>query len=208
VGKAKAMDLVLRGRMMDAAEAERCGLVSQVVPADSLLDEALAAARASPALAAGADDAQGIRQSRLRKPLGEACCSSAGPCTRASLLHDQKEGMAAFAEKRKPASRTAEPPRQADSPPARRLPRANHTINRRQPCHVTITPIVRACSRSPLPPPSPPVPALAGEGLQAQIEDLARRLESLQRQMAEQKAAAAVTSGPTSQPAVARVTSS
>ena len=44
VGKAKAMDLVLTGRMMDAAEAERAGLVSRVVPADKLLDEALAAA--------------------------------------------------------------------------------------------------------------------------------------------------------------------
>jgi enoyl-CoA hydratase len=44
IGKAKAMDLVLTGRMMDAAEAERAGLVSRIVPADKLLDEALAAA--------------------------------------------------------------------------------------------------------------------------------------------------------------------
>ena len=44
VGKAKAMDLALTGRMMDAAEAERAGLVSRVVPADKLQDEALAAA--------------------------------------------------------------------------------------------------------------------------------------------------------------------
>jgi enoyl-CoA hydratase/carnithine racemase len=102
VGKAKAMDLVLRGRMMDAAEAERCGLVSQVVPADSLLDEAWPPPGASPALAAGADDAQGIRQSRLRKPLGEGLLFERRTLhTRASLLHDQKEGMAAFAEKRK-----------------------------------------------------------------------------------------------------------
>ena len=43
VGKAKAMDMVLTARMMDAAEAERAGLVSRVVPADKLLDEALAA---------------------------------------------------------------------------------------------------------------------------------------------------------------------
>ena len=42
IGKAKAMDMVLTGRMMDAAEAERSGLVSRVVPADKLLDEALA----------------------------------------------------------------------------------------------------------------------------------------------------------------------
>ena len=44
VGKAKAMDLILTGRMMDAAEAERSGLVSRVVPADKLMEEALAAA--------------------------------------------------------------------------------------------------------------------------------------------------------------------
>jgi enoyl-CoA hydratase len=44
VGKAKAMDMVLTGRMMDAVEAERAGLVSRIVPADKLLDEALGAA--------------------------------------------------------------------------------------------------------------------------------------------------------------------
>src|SRR5690606_17109964 len=45
VGKSKAMDMILTGRMMDAAEAERAGLVSRVVPADRLIDEALTAAR-------------------------------------------------------------------------------------------------------------------------------------------------------------------
>jgi enoyl-CoA hydratase len=44
IGKAKAMDLVLTGRMMDAVEAERAGLVSRVVPAERCLDEALALA--------------------------------------------------------------------------------------------------------------------------------------------------------------------
>src|SRR5258708_11211890 len=48
VGKAKAMDLVLTGRMMDAQEAERAGLVSRVVAPDKLLDEALAVAGAIP----------------------------------------------------------------------------------------------------------------------------------------------------------------
>ena len=45
IGKAKAMDLCLTGRMMDAAEAERSGLVSRVVPVDKLMDEAMAAAK-------------------------------------------------------------------------------------------------------------------------------------------------------------------
>jgi enoyl-CoA hydratase len=49
IGKSKAMDLCLTGRMMDAAEAERSGLVSRIVPADKLMEEALAAARRSPA---------------------------------------------------------------------------------------------------------------------------------------------------------------
>jgi hypothetical protein len=173
VGKAKAMDLVLRGRMMDAAEAERCGLVSQVVPADSLLDEALAAARASPALAAGADDAQGIRQSRLRKPLGEGLLFERRTLhTRASRCTTRRKAWRPSPKSARPASRTAEPPRQADSPPARRLPRANHTINRRQPCHVTITPIVRACSRSPLPPPSPPAPRSPAKGFRHRSKTL------------------------------------
>ena len=44
VGKAKAMDLILTGRMMDAAEAEKSGLVARVVPADELMDEAMKAA--------------------------------------------------------------------------------------------------------------------------------------------------------------------
>src|SRR5260370_27416866 len=51
VGKSKAMDLCLTGRMMDAAEAERSGLVSRVVPADKLMDEALAAAAKIPSIA-------------------------------------------------------------------------------------------------------------------------------------------------------------
>src|SRR5690606_16367102 len=45
IGKAKAMDLILTGRMMDAAEAERAGLVARVVPAEKLMDEALAVAQ-------------------------------------------------------------------------------------------------------------------------------------------------------------------
>ena len=101
VGKAKAMDLCLTGRMMDAAEAERAGLVARVVPADALLDEAMAAAAAiaaMPPLAAIAN-----------KEMVDAAFEtglSAGVQFERRLFHglfgtaDQKEGMAAFVEKR------------------------------------------------------------------------------------------------------------
>jgi enoyl-CoA hydratase len=59
VGKSKAMDLCLTGRMMDAAEAERSGLVSRVVPADKLMEEALAAAEKSPRCRVRGRDGQG-----------------------------------------------------------------------------------------------------------------------------------------------------
>jgi len=103
VGKAKAMDMVLTARMMDAAEAERAGLVSRVVPADKLLDEALAAA------------AKIAAQSPLAVMMNKELVNAAFETTLATgvaverrLFHslfafeDQKEGMAAFVEKRKP----------------------------------------------------------------------------------------------------------
>ena len=104
VGKAKAMDLVLTGRMMDAAEAERAGLVSRVVPADKLMDEALSAAAAICALSAPS------------LMMAKECVNRAYEGTLADgvmferrLFHslfgteDQKEGMDAFVKKRKPA---------------------------------------------------------------------------------------------------------
>ncbi|MBN9524771.1 MAG: enoyl-CoA hydratase [Alphaproteobacteria bacterium] len=102
VGKSKAMDLCLTGRMMDAAEAERCGLVSRVVPVDKLLDEALKAASDIAAL------------SRPVVMMAKECVNRAFETTLAEgilferrVFHstfateDQKEGMAAFAAKRK-----------------------------------------------------------------------------------------------------------
>ncbi len=103
VGKSKAMDLVLTGRMMDAAEAERAGLVSRVVPGDKLLAEALAAGE-------------------LICALGEASVLMAKECVNRAFetglddgVHferrlfqslfgtpDQQEGMDAFLAKRKP----------------------------------------------------------------------------------------------------------
>ena len=103
VGKSKAMDMVLTARMMDAAEAERAGLVSRVVPADRLLDEALAAAEAINALSGPSVE------------LAKACVNRAFEGTLSDgvdferrIFHstfataDQKEGMAAFLEKRAP----------------------------------------------------------------------------------------------------------
>jgi enoyl-CoA hydratase len=103
VGKAKAMDMILTGRQMDAAEAERSGLVSRVVPAAELLDEALRvaetiAAKSLPAVVAAKEAvdvafetglAQGVQ---FERRLFHALFST----------EDQKEGMAAFADKRDP----------------------------------------------------------------------------------------------------------
>ncbi len=101
VGKAKAMDLILTGRMMDAAEAERAGLVARVVPAAALLDTALEAA---------ATIASYSRPSVLmaKEAINRAFETSLaeGVLFERRLFHatfateDQKEGMAAFVEKR------------------------------------------------------------------------------------------------------------
>jgi len=103
VGKAKAMDLVLTARMMDAAEAERAGLVSRVVPADKLLDEALAAAEAINAMS-------GPSVLMAKECVNRAFESGLadGVSYERRMFHalfataDQKEGMAAFVAKRKP----------------------------------------------------------------------------------------------------------
>jgi enoyl-CoA hydratase len=103
VGKAKAMDLILTGRMMDAAEAERCGLVARIVPAANLLDEAFKvaetiAAMSLPSVLAAKEAvncafetslAEGIRfERRIFHSL--------------FATKDQKEGMHAFIDKRAP----------------------------------------------------------------------------------------------------------
>lgn len=101
IGKAKAMDLCLTGRMMDAAEAERCGLVARIVSAERLLDEAKEAA---------------LTIARFSLPSVMICKESVNRAYETTLnegvrferrvfhslfaTHDQKEGMAAFIEKR------------------------------------------------------------------------------------------------------------
>jgi enoyl-CoA hydratase len=103
VGKSKAMDLVLTGRMMDAQEAERAGLVSRVVPADKLLDEALAAANAIceyslPAVMMAKEAVNRAYES----PLTEGLLFERRMFHALFATEDQKEGMRAFLEKRKP----------------------------------------------------------------------------------------------------------
>jgi len=101
IGKAKAMDMVLTARMMDAAEAERSGLVSRVVPADKLLEEALGAAAAicgmgQPSIMMAKEAVNRAFETGL----------SDGVTYERHLFHslfgtaDQREGMQAFLEKR------------------------------------------------------------------------------------------------------------
>jgi enoyl-CoA hydratase len=103
VGKAKAMDLVLTGRMMDAAEAERAGLVSRVVPADKLVDEAVAAAEriAEFSLPSVMMAKEAVNRA-YESPLAEGMLFERRLFHALFATEDQKEGMAAFVEKRKP----------------------------------------------------------------------------------------------------------
>ncbi|MCX7645331.1 MAG: enoyl-CoA hydratase [Rhodobacteraceae bacterium] len=106
VGKSKAMDMTLTGRFMDAAEAERAGLVSRVVPAKKLIEEALAAARKI-----------AEKSTLTAMAVKEAVNRSYETTLREGLLferrlfhalfatEDQKEGMSAFLEKREPQFR-------------------------------------------------------------------------------------------------------
>jgi enoyl-CoA hydratase len=103
IGKAKAMDMILTGRMMDAAEAERSGLVARVVPAASLMEEAIKIAdtianMSLPSVLAGKEAVNAVFETSLAE----------GTRFERRIFHslfatyDQKEGMKAFVEKRKP----------------------------------------------------------------------------------------------------------
>lgn len=103
IGKAKAMDLCLTGRMMDAAEAERAGLVARVVPAADLLDEALKAAARIAALSRPAVLlAKEAVNAAFETPLAEGLRFERRAFYALFGTGDQKEGMAAFAGKRPP----------------------------------------------------------------------------------------------------------
>ena len=103
IGKAKAMDLILTGRLMDAGEAERCGLVARVVPAGELMPEAIAAARkiACYSLPAVMLTKQAVSRA-FETTLAEGIACERGLFLSMFATGDQKEGMRAFIEKRKP----------------------------------------------------------------------------------------------------------
>ncbi len=103
IGKAKAMDLCLTGRMMSADEAERAGLVARVVPADRLMDEVIAIAEkiAGMSLPAVMKVKESINQA-YEMPLSAGLLFERREFHGSFALADQKEGMAAFVEKRKP----------------------------------------------------------------------------------------------------------
>jgi enoyl-CoA hydratase len=103
VGKAKAMDWCLTGRMIDAQEAERSGLVARIVPADKLFDEALAMATkiASHSLPVILKVKEAINRA-YESSLAEGLLFERREFHSTFALDDQKEGMRAFVEKRKP----------------------------------------------------------------------------------------------------------
>ena len=103
ISKSKAMDLCLTGRLMDAAEAERAGLVSRVVSADRCLDEAIEAATV---IAAYSNPSVMMAKESINRAFEGSL--SEGMLFERRMFHslfateDQKEGMSAFVEKRKP----------------------------------------------------------------------------------------------------------
>ncbi|MPS30581.1 enoyl-CoA hydratase [Pigmentiphaga sp.] len=104
VGKAKAMDLVLTGRTMDAAEAERAGLVSRVVPADKLLEEAIGMATVIAAMSLpSVMMAKEAVNRAYETPLAEGMQFERRLFHSLFGTHDQKEGMEAFVAKRPPS---------------------------------------------------------------------------------------------------------
>jgi enoyl-CoA hydratase len=106
IGKAKAMDMVLTGRMMDAVEAERSGLVSRVVAPEKLMEEAFTAAGKIASLSRPA-----VLMARESVDRAFETSLAEGLRFERRLFHamfalaDQKEGMGAFVEKRKPEFR-------------------------------------------------------------------------------------------------------
>jgi enoyl-CoA hydratase len=103
IGKSKAMEMTLTGRMMDAAEAERAGLVARIVPAAQLMDEALKVAEAIAAMPLPAlMMAKEAVNRAFEMPLAEGIRFERRVFHSLFATADQKEGMAAFVAKRAP----------------------------------------------------------------------------------------------------------
>jgi enoyl-CoA hydratase len=101
IGKSKAMDLCLTGRMMDAAEAERAGLVSRIFPADKLFEEAIAIAEKIASMSQPvAEMAKSAVNRALETTLSEGMNVERDLFHATFALEDRSEGMAAFVEKR------------------------------------------------------------------------------------------------------------
>ena len=102
VGKSKAMDMILTGRMMDAAEAERCGLVSRVVPLAQLMDEAIGTAEkiAGMSLPATMVAKEAVNRA-FETTLAEGVRFERRTFHATFAFEDRAEGMSAFADKRK-----------------------------------------------------------------------------------------------------------
>ena len=104
IGKAKSMDMILTGRMMDVEEAERCGLVSRIVPDSELLEEAISAAQkiADFSLPSVMMAKEAVNRA-FETTLNEGLLFERRVFHSAFALEDQKEGMTAFIEKRSPS---------------------------------------------------------------------------------------------------------
>ena len=106
IGKSKAMDLCLTGRMMDAAEAERSGLVSRIVSADKLMAEVMAIADKIAEMSHPATEmAKRAINRAFETPLSEGLQVERDLFRSTFALEDRREGMAAFIEKRKPVNK-------------------------------------------------------------------------------------------------------
>jgi enoyl-CoA hydratase len=103
IGKAKAMEMILTGRLMEAAEAERCGLVSRIVASEKLLDEAVeTAAKIATFSQPVVMMAKEAVNRAFETSLAEGLRFERRLMHSMFALEDQKEGMSAFVEKRKP----------------------------------------------------------------------------------------------------------